>query len=87
MNKQKFIEKLKETTSYNEDQCIIINEVLESHLIIGKKGQEKIISDFETKLGINREDALSLYNTCVSILGRQMKNKLRHPFKSKEKES
>ena len=57
MNKQNFIKKLEESTSYNEEQCVIINEVLESHLIIGKKGQEKIINDFETKLGINREDA------------------------------
>ncbi len=87
MNKELFIKTLVEKTPYDEEKCIIINDVLENHIIIGKKGQEKIINDFETRLGITREEADSLYNTCVSILGKQIKNKLRHPFKSKEKES
>ncbi len=84
MNKEIFIKKLSELSGYDIEKCTIVNDVLESHLIIGKKGQEKIINDFETKLGITEEEAKSLYNMCVTLLNKELKNKIRHPFKSRK---
>ena len=84
MNKTNFIEKLIKETGYNEDKCKIVNDVIESHFIIGKNNKEKILNDFEDKLKIEREEADDLYNKCASILGNTVKNKIRHPFKSKK---
>lgn len=84
MNKKEFIDKLNKETGYDIDKCSIINEVMESHFIIGKNNKEKIINDFNNRLDINREEASELYNKCVDILGSQLKNKIKHPFKSKK---
>lgn len=85
MKKVSFINKLNEVTNYDLDKCEIINDIMESHLIIGKKGQEKIINDFETALGITNDEAIDLYNKCVTIIGLSARNKIRHPFKSRKK--
>lgn len=84
MNKTNFIEKLNKETGYDENRCKIVNEVIESHLIIGKNNKEKILNDFIEKLNIEREEADDLYNKCIKILGNEFKKKIRHPFKSKK---
>lgn len=84
MNKADFIKKLSEQSGYDIEQCTIINDVLESHLIVGKKGPEKILNDFETRLGVTREEADNIYNLSVGIMNKELKNKIRHPFKSKK---
>ena len=85
MNKAKFIEELEAKTYYDKEKCKIINDVIQSHLIVGKNNKEKIINDFINSLDIDREEADSLYDSCVFILGKEIKNKIRHPFKSKDK--
>ena len=84
MNKAKFFEKLEETTNYDKEKCKIVNDVIESHFIVGKNNKEKIINDFINRLNIDRDEAQNLYNNCVAILGTEIKNKIRHPFKSKD---
>ena len=86
MNKKNFIEKLSELSGYNIEDCTVVNDSLESHLIVGKKGQGKIINDIETKLGINREDANKLYSLSISILNESVKSKIRNTFKKKKSE-
>ena len=84
MKKTILIEKLKDETGYSIDKCYLVNEVLESHLIIGKNNKEKTINDFIINLGIDREEAEDLYNKCIKVLGTEIKKKIRHPFKSKK---
>ena len=84
MNKSEFIEELKNATSYSEEKCIIINDILENNFIIGKKGKEKIVESFKEKLSISDEIADELYNACINILGSEIKEKLKHPFKSQD---
>ena len=55
---------------------------MESHFIIGKKGKEQIINDFKENLSLSDEEADTLYNTCMDIIGNEVKDKLKHPFKS-----
>lgn len=43
MNKKEVIKKLGEVTNLSEEKCIIINDILEEHFIIGKNNKEKII--------------------------------------------
>ena len=84
MNKKDFIERLMKQTEYDEEKCSIVNNILESHFLIGKNQKEKIITDFIEKLNINREESNELYNNCVSILSNGLKEKIKHPFKSKD---
>ena len=84
MNKKDFIEKLMKQTGYDEEKCSIVNDILESHFLIGKNQKEKIITDFIEKLSIDRKESNELYNNCVSILSSGLKEKIRHPFKSKD---
>lgn len=68
MNKTDFIKKLQEKTDYSEQKCILINDILENHFIIGRNNKEKIKKDFVEKLDITEEEADDLYNVCAEIL-------------------
>ena len=50
MNRSEFIKELSKQTSYNEERCNIINNILENTFIIGKKNKEKIIENFEKQI-------------------------------------
>ena len=81
MNKKEFIKKLRELTNFDEEKCFKINDILENHMIIGKKGKEQIINDLISKLSLSVDEANSIYNICMSILGKGIKDKITHPFK------
>ena len=72
--------KLGEVTNLSEEKCIIINDILEEHFIIGKNNKEKIISDISEKLETTREESENIYELAMSIIGSGIKDKLKHPF-------
>lgn len=80
MNKKEVIKKLGEVTNLSEEKCIIINDILEEHFIIGKNNKEKIISDISEKLETTREESENIYELTMSIIGSGIKDKLKHPF-------
>lgn len=84
MNKTEFISALKEKTNLSEENCLIVNDILESHFLIGKNNKEKIIEDLINRLNINELKANEIYNTSMSIISNELKYKLKHPFKSKK---
>lgn len=84
MNKEKFIKELENVTGLDNGKCIIINNILESNFIIGKKNKEKIVSDVMEKLEMTREEAEKIYESAMSILGMGIKDKLKHPFGAQE---
>lgn len=84
MKRTIFIEKLEKETGYSKEMCSKINEVIETRLIIGKNNKKKIINDFSNLLDIDLEEANEVYNKCIMILGNELKNKIKHPFKSKK---
>ncbi len=84
MNKTEFINKLSDKLSYPEEKCIIINEILESNFFISKKNKEKIIKKLILKLNVNYETAMNIYDVSVGIINEEIKNKLKHPFRSKD---
>ena len=80
MNKKEVIKKLGEVTNLSEEKCIITNDILEEHFIIGKNNKEKIISDISEKLETTREESENIYELAMSIIGSGIKDKLKHPF-------
>ena len=82
MNKKEFIKKLSEITKYDENKCILINNIIDNHFIIGKNNKEKIIIDLMNNLSLTKEEANKLYNIIIEILFNEVKEKLKHPFKS-----
>ena len=82
MNNAAFSDKLKEITKLEDEKCKLINETLHSNFIFGKRGKEQIVRDIAVKLNMSSEDADKIYNSCMQIMGGEIKNKLKNPFKS-----
>ena len=84
MNKSEFIKELSKQTGYDEEKCIVINSIVEDTFIIGKKNKDKMIEKFEDQTSLDENEANKLYETVISIIGSELKNKLKHPFKSQD---
>ena len=84
MNKSEFIKELSKQTGYNEEKCIQINSIIEDTFIVGKKNKEKMIEKFKSGLNFDEIEANKLYEIVMNILGSEIKNKLRHPFKNQD---
>lgn len=84
MNKDGFIKELSKQTGYDEEKCILINNVIENYFIFGRKNKDKIIQDLQVKTSLNEDDAENVYDITVKIITEEIKNKLRHPFKSQD---
>lgn len=84
MNKTEFIKELSRVTGYSIDECNIINDVLENNFFISKKSKDKIINELMSKLQINETEATSIYEKAKMIFNDEIKNKLKHPFKSQD---
>ena len=82
MNKSKFIKRLKEETDYSEDRCVLVNDILENNFIIGRKNKQKIINDLILK-NFTEDEAENIYDISINIIIPKIKNKIKHPFKSK----
>lgn len=84
MNKNGFIKELSKKTGYDEEKCILINDVIESYFIFGKRNKEKIIQDLQAKASLSEDDSENVYDIAIKIITGEIKNKLKHPFKSQD---
>lgn len=84
MNKEKFIKELESVTGLDNELCVIINDILESNFIVGKKNKEKIVSDISEKLEITTDESEKIYESAMQVLGNGLKDKLKHPFGSQK---
>lgn len=84
MNKNEFIKKLSEVSKYDITTCEKINEVIEDNSFIGKKNKEKLVNDLMEKLSFSKEDAENIYEKAMGIIGKELKEKIKHPFKNKD---
>ncbi len=82
MNKIGFIKELSKQTGYNEEKCILINNIIENYFIFDKKNKEKIIKDLQVKAILSDDDAENVYDILMKIIAGEIKNKLKHPFNS-----
>lgn len=84
MNKKDFIKELSKQIGYDEEKCILINDVMENHFIFEKKNRDKIIQDLKTKVSLNEDDAENVYDIAKKIIDEEIKNKIKHPFKNQD---
>ena len=82
MNNSKFIKRLNVETDYSEDRCVLVNDILENNFIIGRKNKQKIINDLILK-NFTEDEAENIYDISINIIMSEIKNKIKHPFKSK----
>ena len=80
MNKTNFIKELSKQTKYNEEKCILINNVIENYFIFGRKNKDRIIKDLQIKVNLSEEDSENVYDISMGIIIKEIKYKLRHPF-------
>lgn len=84
MNKNGFIKELSKQTGYDEEKCILINNVIEKYFILGRKNKNKIIQDLQIKTNLSEDDAENTYDILIKIITGEIKNKIKHPFKSQD---
>ncbi len=84
MNKKKFIELLQDRTKLSNKECETINNILESNFIFSKKNKDKIISDIQMELNLEKEKVENIYDISMDIISVTLKDKLKHPFKSQD---
>lgn len=84
MNKTKFIQELCKRTKLEEEKCTIVNSILEDNFLIGKQNKEKVVNSIIEKLDIETTQAEKIYETAMDIIAKEIKYKIRHPFKSQD---
>lgn len=84
MNKTEFIKELSKQTGYDEEKCILINNVIENHFIFGKRNKDKIIQDLQVNSNLSEDNAENVYDIAIKIIADEIKNKLKHPFKNQD---
>lgn len=85
MNKQGFIEELSKQTGYDKEKCIIISNSLEDNFLFGKNNKKKTIKTLMNNLNCSEEEANHIYEKTSSIIIKEIKNKIKHPFKDMDK--
>lgn len=84
MNKKEFIKALSVKANLSIEKASIVNDILENNFFISKKNRDKIISEIVIELDIKIDEASNIYDIAKDILNEEIKNKLRHPFSSKD---
>lgn len=85
-NKTALLVELKERLNISENDCVIINNIVEETSLFGRKNKTKMINGFMDKLNVSEERANEIYNTFMDIFKRRVKWKICHPFKNYDKE-
>jgi len=60
--------RLQELTGRSPEECEKIDEILNSHFLIGHNNKDKFIADFEEKLSLSHDEADELYNQCMEVI-------------------
>ncbi len=84
MNKKGFLKALSEKLNISNTEAENINTILEDNFIISRKNKDKIINELVSKLGKTEQEADIIYNAAAEIITTEIKEKIRHPFKSRD---
>lgn len=84
MNKTEFLKSFSSKTDLSWKDANLVNKILENNFFIYSKNKDKIVSELVIKLKIDQEKANNIYKIAKSILDEEIKNKLKHPFKSRD---
>lgn len=84
MNKTYFLKQLQEKTNLSKKDTIVVSDILDDYFVFGKKNKEKIVNAIKEKLDLTDERSDEIYNIAMSIISSNIKEKLKHPFKSQD---
>ena len=84
MNKEGFINAIIKETNCTRQKAIIISDSLEDNFLFGKNNKEKTINTLMKNLECTKEEADYIYDVTHSIIVREIKNRIKHPFKRSE---
>ena len=84
MNKTGFLKELQEKTNLSEKDTLVVSSILDDYFVFGKKNKDKIVTAIKEKLDLTDEKADEIYNITMSIISSNIKDKIKHPFKSKD---
>ena len=87
MNKTMFLKELQEKTNLSKKDTLVVSSILDEYFVFGKKNKDKIVSAIKEKLSVNDCQADEIYNIAMSIISSNIKEKLKHPFKSQDKKN
>lgn len=83
MRKNSFIEELAQTSGITVEEAAKVNEIVESHGLVGKKSKEAVVLEIAEALNVEQDTADKISNDVYDILAKAMKEKLLHPFAPK----
>ena len=84
MNKTGFIKELQERTRLSENDTIVVASILDDYFVFGKKNKDKIVNAIKEKLNLPCDKADEIYNIAMSIISSNIKDKIKHPFRSQD---
>lgn len=71
---------LAEKLNITEEQAAQVDEIIETHPIIGKNSKLAVIAEIKEKLGTDDETAKQISDTASELIASNIRNKLLHPF-------
>lgn len=84
MNKNKLIDELSKKINLSKKESEESINILENYFFFKKnKNADKIIMDLSEKLKTDMEKAKEIYEVSLKIINDEIKEKIKHPFKSK----
>ena len=84
MNKTMFLKELEEKTNLSEKDTLVVSNILDDYFVFGKNNKEKIVNAIKEKLNIDNCQADEIYNIAMNIISSNIKDKLKHPFRSQD---
>ena len=84
MNKTYFLKQLQEKTNLSKKDTIVVSDILDDYFVFGKKNKEKIVNAIRENLDLTYEKADEIYNIAMSIISSNIKEKIKHPFRSQD---
>ena len=75
---------LKNFINLKESGLTLLNEFLQSFMNCKVRMQQLPIEKFEKQINLDENEANKLYEIVMRIIGTEIKNKLKHPFKSQD---
>jgi len=84
MNKTMFLKELQEKTNLSKKDTLVVSSMLDEYFVFGKKNKDKIVSAIKEKLNITDTQADEIYNIAMSIITSNIKDKIKHPFRSED---
>ena len=85
MNAEDFKKELMAKTGITEEQCTIVNNVLENTVMAGKESKELIIGQISEKLNVSEKQAEVIYGVAMGLLAKGAVHKVKGHFKKKNK--